>query len=132
VYGAGVLTLQQGDLEQAEPLMARAADLAQERHDRDLCAHVTDAQAIASFFGYSDPFALVTFTRLAAVCCLTGELDRAIALSEECLRISEELEGAVEPGYCPVDPRGRALAVRRCRPRHRGHPRLPADQGVAR
>ena len=50
VYGAGVLTLQQGDLEQAEPLLARAADLAQERHDRDLRAHVTDAQAIASFF----------------------------------------------------------------------------------
>ena len=112
VYGAGVLTLQQGDLEQAEPLLARAGDLAQERHDRDLGAHVTDAQAIASFFagdlqtagtrhenalaeyaeiGFSDPFALVTFTRLAAVCCLTGELDRAIALSEECLRISEEL-----------------------------------------
>jgi non-specific serine/threonine protein kinase len=112
VYGAGVLTLQQGDLEQAEPLLARAAELAQERHDRDLRAHVTDAQAIASFFagdlptagarhesalaeyaeiGFSDPFALVTFTRLAAVCCLTGELDRAISLSEECLRISEEL-----------------------------------------
>jgi predicted ATPase/DNA-binding CsgD family transcriptional regulator len=104
VYGAGVLTLQQGDLEQAEPLLARAADLAQERHDRDLRAHVTDAQAIASFFagdlqtagarhenalaeyaeiGFSDPFALVTFTRLAAVCCLTGELDRAIALGEQ-------------------------------------------------
>ena len=33
----------------------------------------------------------MTFTRLAAVCCLTGELDRAIARSEECLRISEEL-----------------------------------------
>ena len=28
---------------------------------------------------------------LFAVCCLTGELDRAISLSEECLRISEEL-----------------------------------------
>src|SRR2546430_1521208 len=84
VYGAGVLTLQQGDLEQAEPLLARAANLAQELHDRDLRAHVTDAQAIASFFagdlqtagarhenalaeyaeiGFSDPFALVTFTR---------------------------------------------------------------------
>jgi hypothetical protein len=30
--------------------LARAADLAQELHDRDLRAHVTDAQAIASFF----------------------------------------------------------------------------------
>ena len=112
VYGAGVLALQQGDLELAAPLLARAGDLAQDLRDRDLHAHVTDAQGIASFFagdlpaagahhenalaeyaeiGYSDPFALVTFTRLAAVCCLTGELDRAIALSEECLRISEEL-----------------------------------------
>jgi predicted ATPase/DNA-binding CsgD family transcriptional regulator len=112
VYGAGVLTLQQGDLERAEPLLARAGDLAQDLRDRDLRAHVTDAQGIASFFagdlqaagalhekalaeyaeiGYSDPFALVTFTRLGAVCCLTGELDRAIALSEQCLRIAEGL-----------------------------------------
>src|SRR3984893_15023283 len=112
VYGAGVLTLHQGDLERAEPLLARAGDLAQDLRDRDLRAHVTDAQGIASFFagdlqaagalhekalaeyaeiGYSDPFALVTFTRLGAVCCLTGELDRAIALSEQCLRIAEGL-----------------------------------------
>jgi predicted ATPase/DNA-binding CsgD family transcriptional regulator len=112
VYGAGVLALQQGDLERAEPLLTRAGNLAEALHDRDLRAHVTDAKAIASFFtgdlqgagaghetalaeyaeiGYSDPFALVTFTRLGAVCCLTGELGRAIALSEECLRISEEL-----------------------------------------
>lgn len=112
VYGAGLLALQQGDLARAEPLLTRAGNLAEVRHDRDLRAHVTDAKAIASFFtgdlqgagaghesalaeyaeiGYSDPFALVTFTRLGAVCCLTGELGRAIALSEECLRISEEL-----------------------------------------
>ena len=112
VYGAGVLTLQQGDLERAEPLLARAGDLVQDLRDRDLRAHVTDAHGIASFFagdlqaagarhekalaeyaeiGYSDPFALVTFTRLGAVCCLTGELDRAIALSEQCLRIAEGL-----------------------------------------
>ena len=112
VYGAGVLALQQGDLARAEPLLTRTGNLAEVLHDRDLRAHVTDAKAIASFFtgdlqgagaghesalaeyaeiGYSDPFALVTFTRLGAVCCLTGELGRAIALSEECLRISEEL-----------------------------------------
>jgi non-specific serine/threonine protein kinase len=111
VYGAGVLSLQQGDLKRAESLLARAGDLAEVLHDRDLRAHVTDAEGIALFFagdlegagarhesalaeyaeiGYSDPFALVTFTRLGAVCCLTGELDRAIALSEQCLRISEE------------------------------------------
>jgi non-specific serine/threonine protein kinase len=112
VYGAGVLALQQGDLEPAGPLLARAGDLARDLQDRDLDAHVTDAQGIGLFFagdlagagachekalaeyaaiGYSDPFALVTFARLGAVCCLTGELDRAISLSEECLRISEEL-----------------------------------------
>jgi predicted ATPase/DNA-binding CsgD family transcriptional regulator len=112
VYGAGVLALQQGDLERAGPLLSRAEALAQDLHDRDLRAHVTDAEGIAAFFagdleeagarhesalaeyaeiGYSDPFALVTFTRLGAVCCLTGELDRAIALSEQCLRIAEEL-----------------------------------------
>jgi non-specific serine/threonine protein kinase len=112
VYGAGVLALQQGDLEAAGPLLARAGDLARDLRDRDLGAHVTDAQGIGLFFagdlagagachekaladyaeiGYSDPFALVTLTRLGAVCCLTGELDRAISLSEECLRISEEL-----------------------------------------
>jgi len=38
VYGAGVLTLQQGDLERAEPLLARAEDLAQDLRDRDLRA----------------------------------------------------------------------------------------------
>jgi non-specific serine/threonine protein kinase len=112
VYGAGVLALQQGDLEAAKPLLGQAGDLARDLRDRDLGAHVTDAQGIALFFagdlagagachekaladyaeiGYSDPFALVTLTRLGAVCCLTGELDRAIRLSEECLRISEEL-----------------------------------------
>jgi predicted ATPase/DNA-binding CsgD family transcriptional regulator len=112
MYGAGVLALQQGDLELAAPLLRRAGDLADDSHDRDLRAHVTDAHGIASFFagdlktagarhesalaiyaeiGYSDPFALVTFTRLGAVCCLTGELDRAIALSEQCLRLSEAM-----------------------------------------
>jgi non-specific serine/threonine protein kinase len=112
VYGAGVLSLQQGDLKRAQPLLARAGDLAEELRDRDLRAHVADAEGIALFFagdlegagarhesaladyaeiGYSDPFALVTFTRLGAVCCLTGELDRSIALSEECLQVSEEL-----------------------------------------
>jgi predicted ATPase/DNA-binding CsgD family transcriptional regulator len=112
VYGAGVLALQQGDLESADPLLTRAAGLAAGLHDRDLGAHVTDARGIGLFFagdlagagrlhenaladyaeiGYSDPFALVAFTRLGAVCCLTGELDRAIQLCEECLRISGEL-----------------------------------------
>ncbi len=112
VYGAGVLALQQGDIDAAAPLLARAGRLAEDFHDRDLSAHVTDAQGIALFFagdlrgagtcheralasyaeiGYSEPFALSSFARLASVCCLTGQLDRAIGLSEECLRLSEAL-----------------------------------------
>jgi hypothetical protein len=47
---AGVLALQQGDLEFAEPLLTRAGNLAGDLRDRDLRAHVTDAQGIASFF----------------------------------------------------------------------------------
>ena len=109
-YGAGVLALQQGDLEIGGQLLARAQALAKELGDRDLAAHVTDAQGIALFFagdlaragachesaladyaeiGYSEPFALSSLARLAAVCCLTGEIDRAISLSEECLHLSE-------------------------------------------
>ena len=112
LYGAGILALQQGDFATAEPLLARAGELAANLDDRDLDAHVTDAQGIALFFagdlegaglrhekalaayaeiGYTEPFALASFARLASVCCLTGEFDRAIGLSEECLRISEAL-----------------------------------------
>jgi non-specific serine/threonine protein kinase len=112
VYGAGVLALQQGDLEKAGPMLVRAGELARDLQDRDLAAHVTDAQGIALFFagdlngagtchenalaeyaeiGFSEPFALSSFARLASVCCLTGELDRAIGLSEDCLRLSEAL-----------------------------------------
>ncbi|HEX9527015.1 MAG TPA: LuxR C-terminal-related transcriptional regulator [Streptosporangiaceae bacterium] len=114
VYGAAVLALQHGDMETAGPLLARAEDLADDLHDRDLSAHVTDARGIALFFagdldgagtcyenalasyaeiGFSSPFAVCSFARLAAVRCLTGELDRAIGLSEECLRLSEALGG---------------------------------------
>jgi predicted ATPase/DNA-binding CsgD family transcriptional regulator len=112
VYGAAVLALQHGDTETAGPLLARAEGLADDLRDRDLGAHVTDAQGVALFFagdlagaatchenalasyaeiGFSSPVAVSSFARLAAVCCLTGELDRAIGLSEECLRLSEAL-----------------------------------------
>lgn len=112
VYGAAVLAVQQGDLDAAEPLLIRAGDLAQKTADRDLMAHVTDARGISLFFtgdlesagrcheealasyaeiGYNEPFALVTPARLASVCLLLGEFDRAIALSEEGLRHSEAL-----------------------------------------
>jgi predicted ATPase/DNA-binding CsgD family transcriptional regulator len=112
VYGAGVLALQQGDIGIAGPLLGRAGSLAEDLRDRDLAAHVTDAQGIAAFFagdlagagacheralasyaeiGFSEPFALSSFARLASVCCLTGELDRAIGLSAENLRICDAM-----------------------------------------
>ena len=112
VYGAGVLALQQGDIDIARPLLGRAGSLADDRRDRDLGAHVTDAQGIALFFtgdlaaagacheralasyaeiGFSEPFALSSFARLASVCCLTGELDRAIRLSAECLGLCDSM-----------------------------------------
>jgi ATP/maltotriose-dependent transcriptional regulator MalT len=112
VYGAGLLAVQQGDLEAGGPLLASAADLAEKIGDVELSANVTDAQGIAHFFagdlagaqaahesaqatyaeiGYRDAFALVSGGRLAAVCLLTGELDRARSLSDECLRRCEDL-----------------------------------------
>ena len=112
VYGAGVLAVLQGDLEVAAPLLARAADLAGEIGDTEFCAHVRDAQGIARFFagdlagaqaahesaqatyaevGYHDIFALVSGTRLAAVCLLSGDLDRARSLSDECLQRCQDL-----------------------------------------
>jgi non-specific serine/threonine protein kinase len=113
MYGAGVLALQQGDLETPRPLLEQAASRAEDLHDRDLSAHVTDAQGIALFFagdlagadshhqdalaeyaeiGYSEPFALATVARLAAVCCMAGEVDRAIGLCEEGLVLSEAVD----------------------------------------
>jgi predicted ATPase/DNA-binding CsgD family transcriptional regulator len=111
-YGAAVLALQQGDLDVAAPLLTEAEGLARVLGDQDLEAHITDARGIAFFFagdldgartchegalaayariGYSEPFALASPARLASVCCLTGELDRAIGLSEDGLRRCDEL-----------------------------------------
>jgi non-specific serine/threonine protein kinase len=125
MYGAGVLALQQGDLETPRPLLEQAAGRAEDLHDRDLSAHVTDAQGIALFFagdlagadrhhqdalaeyaeiGYSEPFALASIARLAAVCCMAGEVDRAIGLCEEGLVLSE----AVGEQWC----RGLILWIR--------------------
>jgi non-specific serine/threonine protein kinase len=111
-YGAAVLALQQGDLDVAAPLLAQAESLAEPSADRDLAAHIMDARGISFFFtgdldgarachesalaaysqiGYSEPFALTCAVRLASVFCLTGEFDRAVSLSEQCLRRCEEL-----------------------------------------
>ncbi|HXT92023.1 MAG TPA: LuxR C-terminal-related transcriptional regulator [Trebonia sp.] len=112
LFGAGVLAVQQGDFATAEPLLAEAAVLAEEGADEDLAVHVMDARGMLAFYsgdlvtaqaefeaalaayernGFSDPAALVTYSRLASVCLLTFDLDRAVKLSEECLRRCEEL-----------------------------------------
>jgi predicted ATPase/DNA-binding CsgD family transcriptional regulator len=111
VFGAGVLAVQQGDLVAGAPLLDRAAALAAASGDENLAAHVSDAQGIVAFndgdletaqaryeaalasyerIGFGDPLALVTYSRLASACILTGALDRAVQLCEECLRRCDE------------------------------------------
>jgi DNA-binding CsgD family transcriptional regulator len=112
VFGAGVLAVQQGDFAAGGPLLARATELARDAADEGLAAHVTDARGMLAFYsgdlpaaqaefesalavseraGFGDPTALVTYSRLASVCLLTFELDRAVKLCEECLRRCDEL-----------------------------------------
>ena len=112
VFGAGVLAVQQGDFATGGPLLARATELAEDSEDEDLAAHVTDARGMLAFYsgdlataqaefepalaayertGFGDPTALVTYSRLASVCLLIFELDRAIELCEECIRRCDEL-----------------------------------------
>jgi non-specific serine/threonine protein kinase len=111
VFGGGVLAVQQGDLAAGAPLLDRAAALAAASGDENLAAHVSDAQGIVAFnggdletaqaryeaalasyerIGFGDPLALVTYSRLASACILSGALDRAVALCEECLRRCDE------------------------------------------
>jgi DNA-binding CsgD family transcriptional regulator len=112
VFGAGVLAVQQGDFATGGPLLTRATALAAARTDDDLPAHVTDARGMLAFYsgdlataraefevalaideraGFGDPTALVTYSRLASVCLLTFEIDRAVKLCEECIRRCDEL-----------------------------------------
>jgi predicted ATPase/DNA-binding CsgD family transcriptional regulator len=111
VFGAGVLAVQQGDLDAGAPQLDRAAALAAASGDENLAAHVSDALGIVAFnggdlgtaqaryeaalasyerIGFGDPLALVTYSRLASACILSGALDRAVALCEECLRRCDE------------------------------------------
>jgi predicted ATPase/DNA-binding CsgD family transcriptional regulator len=111
VFGAGVLAVQQGDLSAGAPLLDRAAALAAAGGDENLAAHVSDALGIVAFnagdletaqaryeaalgsyerIGFGDPLALVTYARLASACILSGALDRAVQLCEECLRRCDE------------------------------------------
>jgi non-specific serine/threonine protein kinase len=112
VFGAGVLAVQQGDFATGGPLLVRATELALTANDEDLAAHVTDARGMLAFYsgdlpaaqaefeaalavyerdGFTDPTALVTYSRLASVCLLTFELDRAVKLCQECIRRCDEL-----------------------------------------
>jgi predicted ATPase/DNA-binding CsgD family transcriptional regulator len=112
VFGAGVLAVLQGDLARGGPLLTEAAALARAGGDEDLEAHVTDARgalalragdfgaaracheaAIASYqrIGFGDPTALASYGRLAAVCLMTSDPDRADRLARECLRRCAEL-----------------------------------------
>jgi predicted ATPase/DNA-binding CsgD family transcriptional regulator len=112
VFGAGVLAVQQGDFATGGPLLERATALAAAVGDADLAAHVTDARGILAFYsgdlpaaqaefeaalavyerdGFTDPAALVSYGRLASVCLLTFELDRAARLCEECVRRCDEI-----------------------------------------
>ncbi|HEX6453535.1 MAG TPA: LuxR C-terminal-related transcriptional regulator [Trebonia sp.] len=110
VYGAAILAVQQGDLPTAGPLLDQAAGLAADLGDEDLAAHVCDARGIAAFYigdletayarheaaiawyekhGFSEAFALSSYGRLASVCLLLFDIDRAIELCEEWLRRCE-------------------------------------------
>ncbi|MBO0820090.1 MAG: LuxR family transcriptional regulator [Nocardiopsaceae bacterium] len=111
VYGAAILAVQQGDLPAAGPLLDEAAGLAAALGDEDLAAHVSDAQGSAAFYlgdletartrheaalaryergGFSNAFALSSYARLASVCLLLLDIDRAIGLCEEYLRRCQE------------------------------------------
>src|SRR6202012_1279682 len=111
-YGAGVLAVQQGDFALGGPLLDEAAELAALAGAAALAAHVTDAGGMLAFSsgdlpaaqagheaalaayergGFTDPTTLVSYGRLASVCLLTFELDRAVELCEECLRRCDEL-----------------------------------------
>ncbi|HEX4831975.1 MAG TPA: LuxR C-terminal-related transcriptional regulator [Trebonia sp.] len=111
-YGAGVLAAQQGDLATAGPLLDRAAAAAGELGDAALAAFTADGQGSVAFYGgdnkvaherYAtaldsfdaagvvDPFALVCFSRLASAALVASDLDRAVALCEECVRRCDEL-----------------------------------------
>jgi non-specific serine/threonine protein kinase len=93
-------------------LLERAAALAAARGDADLAAHVTDARGIVACYagdlqtsrkrhesalasyeriGFSEAFALSCYARLALVCLLGFEIDRALALCEKYLRHCDEL-----------------------------------------
>jgi predicted ATPase/DNA-binding CsgD family transcriptional regulator len=111
ICGAGIIAAQQGALAAAGVLLQEAAVLAAELGDDHLAASVAQTQGSVAFYGgdnevalerfasalasfemsgFGDPVALVCYSRLASACILAFELDRAIALCEECMRRCDE------------------------------------------
>ena len=107
LFGAGMLAVQQGDLEAGAAYLGRAAALAGEFDDEDLAAHVADgrgvhammsgdcdaarsgheaALAVYERIGFTDPLALVSYARLAGVFLILLDPECAAAPIEECLR----------------------------------------------
>ena len=112
LLGAGVLAVQQSDFTAGGPLLAQATELANEDDDENLAARVAEGRGMLAFYsgdiaaaqpefeaalagyernGFSDPTTLVSYSRLASVCLLIFELDRAVKLTEECLQRCDEL-----------------------------------------
>jgi len=107
LFGAGMLAVQQGELDAGAELLRRAGTLAADHGDDDLAAHVADGRGICAFMsgdnaaaragheaalatferiGFSDPPALIAYSRLAAVCVIELDPAGAAELTEECLR----------------------------------------------
>ena len=111
ICGAGIIAAQQGALAAARGLLQEAAVLAAELGDDHLAASVAQTQGSVAFYGgdnevalelfttalasfevsgFGDPVALVCYSRLASACILALDLDRAIALCEECMSRCDE------------------------------------------
>lgn len=112
IFGAGLQAVLQGDLVTAQPLLARAANLAATLPDPRLAASVTDAEGMAAFHsgdapaamdrhaaalayfkehGFTDALSLACYGRLASARLLAFRLDDAIELCEEGARRCEAM-----------------------------------------
>jgi non-specific serine/threonine protein kinase len=112
IFGACLLAVLQGGRVTAEPLLARAADLAAALPDARLAASVTSAQGVIASFsgdaptaidrytaalayykehGFTDALSLVCYGRLASACLVALQLDYAIELCEEGARTCEAM-----------------------------------------
>ena len=109
-FGAGFLAAQQSDLSAAVPLLDQAAARARDlldpgaRRARDgalgsVAFYAGDNEVALERYGaalarfeetsFADPLALVCYGRLASACLVAFDVDRALALCEECTRRCE-------------------------------------------